>query len=245
MQYALRRQEGFVLITGQPGTGKSTLICDLIAHLDDTITCIQITSSQLLPEDLLHLIALNCGLTPNADHTVELLHSLHGYLLSQQKLHKHTLLIIDEAQNLSERALEELRLLTTLQIGNKPLLQIFLVGQENLRTTIASPTQIQLKQRITASYHMRPLNEKDTREYIVYRLKQCSWQKNPTIDNRIFYYIYRFSNGIPRVINLICSRMLLHGWLTERDTLEIQDLHMIIHELLQEQLLPRNRKVSK
>ncbi len=245
MSYALGRQEGFVLITGQPGTGKSTLICDLTAHLPQNITSIQITSSQLIPEDLLHLISLNFGLTPTAGHTVKLLHSLHHYLINQEKIGKHTLLIIDEAQNLSEKALEELRLLTTLQTGNKPLLQIFLIGQDKLRDTITASNQTQLRQRITASYHLQPLNENTTREYILYRLTQCRWNKNPTIDHKVFYYIYRFSHGIPRVINLICSRMFLHGWLTKRNNLEIQDLHIIIHELVQEQLLPIHRVTAE
>ena len=241
MNYALLRQEGFVLITGQPGTGKSTLICDLTAHLPNNITFIQITSSQLIPEDLLHLICLNFGLTPKAGHIVKLLHSLHHYLLTQEKAGKHTLLIIDEAQNLSEKALEELRLLTTLQTGNKPLLQIFLIGQDKLRSTITAPNQIQLKQRITASYHLQPLNEKETREYILYRLTHCNWNNNPTLDSKVFYYIYRFSHGIPRIINLICSRLFLHGWLTKRHNFVLKDLHTIIHELIQEQLLPIHR----
>lgn len=245
MEYALRRQEGFVLITGQPGTGKSTLICDLTAHLPKNITFIQITSSQLIPEDLLHLISLNFGLTPTIGLTVKLIHSLHHYLITQEQAGKHTLLIIDEAQNLSEKALEELRLLTTLQTGNKPLLQIFLIGQDKLRATMTAPNQIQLRQRITASYHLHPLNENDTREYILYRLTQCNWNENPTIDNKVFYYIYRFSHGIPRIINLICSRMLLHGWLTKRHNLEIQDLHTIVHELLQEELLPTRRMTTE
>jgi type II secretory pathway predicted ATPase ExeA len=245
MSYALHRQEGFALITGKPGTGKSTLICDLIEHLPETITFIQITSSQLIAEDLLCLICLNFGIFPEEGNSAKLLHSLHRYFLEQQKKGKHTLLIIDEAQNLSESALEELRLLTTLQTTNKPLLQIFLVGQEKLRSTIASASQTQLRQRITASYHMQPLNEIDTKEYILYRLALCNWKKNPEFDNKIFYYIYRFSNGIPRIINLICSRLFLHGWLTKRSFFEIQDLHIIIHELVQEQLLPISKTLAE
>ena len=242
MSYALHRQEGIALITGRPGMGKSTLICDLTQHLPETVIVTQITSSQLIPEDLLCLISLNFGLFPKEKESIaQLLHSLHRFLAEQHQKGKHTLLIIDEAQNLSERALEELRLLTTLQANNKPLLQIFLIGQETLRSTVALPSQLQLRQRITASYHMRPLNEHDTKKYILYRLTHCNWQQNPAFDNKVFYYIYRFSNGIPRIINLICSRLFLHGYLTKSSFFDIKDLHIIIHELVEEQLLPINK----
>ncbi|SIS47986.1 ExeA family protein [Neptunomonas antarctica] len=245
MEYALRRKEGFIVISGQPGTGKSTLICDLIAHLPETITFTQITSSQLSSQDLLSLISLNFGISSVSGNSTELLNALHLFFLAQQHAGKHTLLIIDEAQNLSEKALEELPLLTNLQSNNKPFLQIFLVGQEKLQTLIAAPNLTQLRQKIIASYHMKTLNENDTQRYIQYRLSQCNWQNTPVINSKVFHYIHRFSNGIPRVINLICSRLFMHGWLTKKNTLNIQDIHTIIHELREEQLLPMNRLHSQ
>jgi type II secretory pathway predicted ATPase ExeA len=246
INYALHCHEGIALITGRPGMGKSTLIFDLTKHLPETVIFTQITSPQLTPEDLLCLISLKFGLSPEEkESSAKLLHSLRCFLTEQHQKGKRTLLIIDEAQNLSEKALEELRLLTTLQVSNKPLLQIFLVGQEKLRATVALPSQIQLRQRITASYHIQPLNENDTKKYILYRLARCNWQQNPTLDGKIFYYIYRFSNGVPRIINLICSRLFLHGWLKKIRFFDIKELHIVIHELVQEQLLPINKTLAE
>lgn len=238
---SLHHKKGVTVVTGQPGTGKSTLICDLIAHLPSTTNLTQITSSRLICEDLLYQICLNFNLAPTVNDSEKLRHLLNCYFSEQHQQGRHSLLIIDEAQNLSEAALEELRILVKAQTGNTSLLQIFLIGQDKLRLTIAASNQSQLRDEITASHHLLPLSENDTREYIIFRLTHCNCQSNPIIDKTVYYYIFRFSHGIPRVINLICSRLFLHGWLTKQNTLTIQNLHTIIHELIQEKLLPINK----
>ncbi len=241
MQYALHRGEGFVMVTGRPGTGKTTLINDLINGLSNSnVEFSRLTSTQLEAEDLLRLVVLDFGLNGANDSKAMLLHRLGQYL---QRLHqegRRPLLIIDEAQDLSASALEELRLLTNLQQNNQPLLQIFLVGQEELRDLVLSRRLEQLHQRIVAACHLKPLDEATTREYVLHRLRHVGWQDDPRLDESIFPYIRKYSQGIPRLINLICSRLLLHGMVEELHELGEEDIRTAIESLAVEQLLPVN-----
>ena len=149
-----------------------------------------------------------------------------------------SLLIIDEAQDLAPSALEELRLLTNLQQNNVPLLQIFLVGQEQLRDLVMTPALEQVHQRIVAACHLAPLDEQTTRDYVLHRLRWVGWQDDPRLDDAIFPYIHKYSTGIPRLINLICSRLLLHGMVEERHELGEPDIQTAIESLAAEELLP-------
>lgn len=239
MQYALHRGEGFVMVTGQPGTGKSTLINDLTSDFsDDKVTYAKLTSTQLQANDLLRLVVLNFGLDGTTEHKALLLHNLNEYLQRLHREGRRPLLIIDEAQDLSPTALEELRLLTNLQHHNQPLLQIFLVGQEGLLNTVLSPNLKQLHQRIIAACHLDPLNKTTTAEYIKHRLTQVGWQNNPNLNPEIFPYIRQFSFGIPRLINLICSRLLLYGMVEELRDLGVEEVRSVLDGLIHEKLLP-------
>lgn len=239
MQYALHRREGFVMITGQPGTGKTTLINDLISDLSDSQTVFaNITSTQVHAEDLLRLVALNFKLDAQTDHKSHLIHQLDYFLKQMHREDRRPLLIIDEAQDLAANALEELRLMTNIHQNNQPLLQIFLVGQEGLREMVLSPGLEQLHQRIIAACHLEPLDEKRTEEYIKYRLDMVGWDNDPQLLPEIFPPIARFSIGIPRWINLICSRLMLHGMVEELHRLEATDIRSVIQGLINEQLLP-------
>jgi putative secretion ATPase (PEP-CTERM system associated) len=239
MRYALHRGEGFVMVTGRPGTGKSTLINDLVSELaGSNVEFSKLTSTQLEADDLLRLVVLDLGLDGSVDNKAMLLHRLNTYL---QRLHqegRRPLLIIDEAQDLSPSALEELRLLTNLQQNNQPLLQIFLVGQEELRDLVMSKRLEQLHQRIVAACHLNPLDEATTQEYVLHRLQHVGWNSDPEFDQAIFPYIHKYSLGIPRLINLICSRLLLHGMVEELHRLEEADVRTAIESLAVEQLLP-------
>ncbi len=241
MHYALHRGEGFVMVTGRPGTGKSTLINDLVLELaNSNVQFSKLTSTQLEADDLLRLVVLDFGLDGSVDNKAMLLHRLNTYL---QRLHhegRRPLLIIDEAQDLSASALEELRLLTNLQQNNQPLLQIFLVGQEELRDLVMSRRLEQLHQRIVAACHLNPLDEETTREYILHRLHHVGWKEDPELDEAVFPYIHKYSLGIPRLINLICSRLLLHGMVEELHRLGEEDVRTAIESLAMEQLLPNN-----
>lgn len=245
MQYALHRGEGFVMVTGQPGTGKSTLIDDLTSDLQDGSTLFaNLTSTQIEADDLLRLVVLNFDLEGHTSTKAILLHDLERYLHSLRRDGKRALLIIDEAQDLPVSALEELRLLTNLQQDNLPLLQIFLVGQEELRQTVLSPGLRQLHQRIVAACHLEPLNTQTTEHYVKHRLAQVGWQEDPSFDPSVFEYIHKFSTGIPRLINMICGRLLLHGMVEELHKIEKPHIREVIEALTEEQLLPLNRQLQ-
>ncbi len=242
MQYALHRGEGFVMVTGQPGTGKSTLINDLTAELSDSnVVVSKLACTQLEADDLLRLVVLHFGLDGQVEHKALLLHNLSDYLQRLHREAKRPLLIIDEAQDLSSTALEELRLLTNLQHNNHPLLQIFIIGQEGLRDTVMSPSLEQLHQRIIAACHLEPLDEDATVGYIMFRLRKFGWDNDPVFDQDIFPYIHKYSQGVPRLINLICSRILLHGMVEDSHELGVDDIRSVIDGLIQEQLIPKSR----
>lgn len=237
MQYAFERAEGFVMVTGRPGTGKSTLVNDLVDTLSSSGAKVaKLVSTQLEASDLLRMVAHAFGLqTENLDKAT-ILQRLDKLLMSHQNDGRRALLIIDEAQDLSVSALEELRLLTNLQLKNQPLLQIFLLGQEELRALVQGPGMEQVHQRLVAACHLEQLKEDETKAYIIHRLEQVGWQGDPAISNAIYPVIYRFSAGIPRRINQVCSRLFLHGGVEGSHKLGVEDIKIVIAELQQEQL---------
>ncbi len=239
MQYAIHRAEGFVMVTGKPGTGKTTLVNDLVDGLSHSkIVVATIVSTQLEADDLLRLVACNFGLDIDAPNKAVVLQGLSVRLRRHHEEGTRALLIIDEAQDLSASALEELRLLTNLQLNNQPLLQIFLVGQENLRDLVQKPSMEQVHQRLVAACHLESLSETDTKAYIKHRLDRVGWNDDPTIDEGVYPVVFQFSKGVPRRINLICSRFLLHGCVEEKHRIRAADVRTVVEELQHEQLTP-------
>ncbi|MCW8847299.1 MAG: XrtA-associated ATPase, partial [Sedimenticola sp.] len=239
MQYAIHRAEGFVMVTGKPGTGKTTLVNDLVEGLSHSkIVVATIVSTQLEADDLLRLVACSFGLDIDAPNKAVVLQGLSVRLRRHHEEGTRALLIIDEAQDLSVSALEELRLLTNLQLNNQPLLQIFLVGQENLRDLVQKPSMEQVHQRLVAACHLESLNEEDTKAYIKHRLDRVGWNDDPSIDEGVYTVAYQFSKGIPRRINLVCSRFLLHGSVEEKHRIRASDVRTVVQELQHEQLTP-------
>lgn len=239
MQYAIHRAEGFVMVTGKPGTGKTTLVNDLVDGLSQSrIVVATIVSTQLEADDLLRLVSCNFGLDVDAPNKAVVLQGLSVRLRRYHEEGTRALLIIDEAQDLSASALEELRLLTNLQLNNQPLLQIFLVGQENLRDLVQKPSMEQVHQRLVAACHLEALSEPDTKAYIKHRLDRVGWKNDPVIDEAVYPVVFQFSKGVPRRINLICSRFLLHGCVEEKHRIRAADVRTVVGELQHEQLTP-------
>ena len=241
MQFALHREEGFVVITGGPGTGKTTLIGDLISDYHQTdFDIAKLVGAKLEGDDLLRMVSHAFGVPFSGTLKSGILNHLCQYVTDIYKRKRRPLLIVDEAQGLARGALEELRLLTNLQIDGKPLLQIFLVGQSELRDLILDPTLEQLHQRIIATCHLKALEPKDTVSYVMHRLKCTGWAGRPMINIEIFPDLYNFSRGIPRRINLAFSRLLLNGSLEEKNWLDASDIRLVVDELREEDLFPGN-----
>lgn len=237
MEFAFNKAEGFVVITGRPGVGKTTLIGDLVEILPRSRVEIgTMVTTRLEDEDLLQMVAHAFGLNAPVRSKSALLQYLTGRFSRELGRGRRTLLIIDEAQNLAKEALEELRMLTNLQRDGQPLLQIFLVGQESLQDLIGSPGMEQVAQRVVAACHLEPLDETQTREYVRHRLSQAGWRGDPRISESLYPIIHRFSEGIPRRINLFCGRLLLLGVVERKHSLGVADGRAVVQELFNERL---------
>ncbi len=237
MAYAFKRAEGFVMITGRPGTGKTTLIGELVESLSrDKVFTANLVCTQLSADDLLKSVAYSFGIGSAKLDKAELLQRLTILFHRWHREGRRALLIVDEAQDLSSSAMEELRLLTNIQIGGQPLLQIFLLGQPELRDLILSTAMEQVHQRIVAASHIDGLEAEETEAYVIHRLLAVGWNGDPAIDRAIFPLIHKFSEGVPRRINLICSRLFLLGSVEQRHSIELDDVHVVISELQAENL---------
>ncbi|KXX63348.1 AAA family ATPase [Marichromatium gracile] len=237
IDYALHRGEGFVMITGRPGTGKTTLINDLLDRLPtQEVSVSMLVSTQLAAEDLLRMTAHGFGLSAGAPRKADVLQGLMAFLERQHQAGRRALLIIDEAQDLAVSALEELRLLTNLQRQGRPLLQIVLVGQERLRELVQGPDMEQVHQRLVAAWHLEPLGPVETLAYVRHRLEKGGWHGDPEFAPGVLRTVFEFSGGVPRRINLICSRLLLHGFIEERHLISAEDAEGVLDELQQESL---------
>ena len=237
VQYALYRAEGFVMVTGRPGTGKTTLINDLLASLPDKeFVAGTLVSTQLGAEDLLLMTGYAFGLDFHTTQKALVLQRLMEFLNQQHRQGLRTLLIIDEAQDLAPSALEELRLLTNLQRNGEPLLQIALLGQEALRELVRGRAMEQVHQRLIAAWKLDPLEPEETIGYVRHRLERAGWQGDPSFEPGVLRIVHGFSQGVPRRINLICSRLMLHGFIGERHTLTVEDAVTVARDLHREEL---------
>ena len=209
LNYALAQGDGFVEITGEVGTGKTTLCRAFLENLDENAIAAYIFNPRLGPKQLIKTINDELGIKYDTDNTKDLIDKLNTFLMRQKTERKKVILLIDEAQNLSRNILEQLRLLSNLETSKEKLLQIILVGQPELSDILDSHELRQLGQRITLRYYLTPLNFKETVEYIKYRINIASRKSGIKFDRSAFRQIYKYSGGIPRVINIACDRSLL------------------------------------
>ncbi len=249
LQYGLQVGEGIILMTGDSGTGKTTLIESVVdeqmgANLDPVvIECSDYSGQELLA----HYASILSGEDVKADVPDALNIITHG-LVQAHSEGKNSLLVLDEAQQLQQDALSKLTLLSNLRHGGEQLVQIFLIGRSSLRDTLMLPEFEHLHQRLVATCRLNRLTVAETKEYVIHKLTAADWTGSPAISPNVFAAMHKTSMGIPRWINLICSRLLLHGMVNEKDVLDLPDVCEVLRDMLQEDLLPaavRNANKSK
>jgi putative secretion ATPase (PEP-CTERM system associated) len=238
LRYGLESQAGFVVITGEIGSGKTTLLQTLLRGLDSQTTVGRIVNTMLEPRELLETIMIDFGLDPAGKSKPLLLRDLAQYLVDQRLAGRMVLVVIDEAQNLTLEALEELRMLSNLETEKSKLLQIVLVGQPNLRETLAVGHLEQLRQRITVSYHLQPLDADETANYINHRLRRASLGTPVEFPREATDAIHVRSRGVPRIINVICDAALVFGYAEERRTVDLALVQEVLAELELTGVLP-------
>ncbi|MFZ3081461.1 XrtA/PEP-CTERM system-associated ATPase [Rhodoferax ferrireducens] len=239
LEYGVQRNEGFIVITGEVGAGKTTIVRGLLASLDpDKVVAANLVTTQLDAEDTLRLVGAAFGVRVKDVSKADVLMALEAYLVNQTSQGRRCLLIVDEAQNLTAKAVEELRMLSNFQFGQQALLQTFLVGQPEFRTILQSPTMQQLRQRVTATCHIGPMDKDETRGYVEHRLKCAGAKGRPRFDDFAFEAIFKASGGIPRRINLTCDRLLLFGFLGNKDAFGVEDVNEVVNEINDESAVP-------
>lgn len=242
--YGAHQGEGFIVITGEIGAGKTMLARMLVQKLESqNLVMAQVVSTQLEADDMLRMVTGAFGL-PHENNKAMLLMKLEQFLLGCHKQGKRALLLVDEAQNLPVSSVEELRMLSNFQYREKSLLQSFLLGQPEFRRTLQSPALEQLRQRVIASYHLGPIDGAETEAYIVHRLQTVGWSGDPSFSADTFAPIHRHAGGIPRKINVLCDRMMLMGRLDEKHVFSGEDVATVISEL-QEEFAPAGQQASE
>ena len=238
LKYAITEGEGIVAITGAPGTGKTTLIASMISELDLAQVHVGVvTNVQLDSTSLVDMVIDAFSLQADRAGNVSAMSVLKSYLKKQSEQGRRVILIVDEAQGLSGKLLEELRLLSNIQCRTQLILQIFLVGQEPLMDIIRSPGMEQLHQRLIAAAQLKPLIFEETVDYIVHRMECVGWKNDPVFSDEAYNLVFKFSAGVPRRINLICHRLFIHAGLKENHKLLGGDALQVIVELHREGLL--------
>lgn len=232
LDYGLGQREGFIVITGRIGSGKSTLVSHLLSRVDlRRVVAAQIATTQVDPDDMLRLIVSSFNVLPAAKDKATLLRALEAFLVQQSRDGRQVLAVIDEAQNLPMRTIEEIRMLSNLVRDGRSLLQIFLIGQPQFSALLANPALEQLRQRVIASYSLEALSPIETRRYIEHRLGLVGWTGDPSLGEAIFDRVFEETEGIPRRINTLCARLFLLGALDGLHHLDLEDINAVIDDL--------------
>ena len=238
--YGLAQSEGFIVITGEVGAGKSTLVAHLMQRIDrERLTVGQIVTSNLDGEELVHLAASSFGLDIDGRDKASALGEIENFLHEEAREGRRCLLVVDESQNLSVEALEELRMLSNFQLGAHPLLQVLLLGQPEFKKVLAEHESLeQLRQRVIAAHHLEAMEPGELEPYIKHRLACVGWQGNPEFDQRVFAEMYEATGGIPRRINQVATRLLLLGAVEQRTRIDAAMLSAVLKEMRSDNAFP-------
>lgn len=231
LAFAIRQGEGFVLIIGEVGTGKTTLCRQFLETLEENVETAYIFNPTLEPLDLLKAINSELGISSQEDRPRELINRLNLYLLKKKKEGHRVILLIDEAQNLSFDVLEQLRLLSNLETAQSKLIQIVLVGQPELHNVLGSYKLRQLEQRVSISCHLSPLTRTETKKYIDYRTSIASGRTVSLFSSGAIREIFNYSGGIPRLINIVCERALLVAFIKNQGRVSRKSVQLAVKEL--------------
>lgn len=220
--YGLAQGEGFIVITGEVGAGKSTLVSHLMQSVDKArLTAATIVTSQLDGLDMVHMAAESFGIDTRGLDKASTLKSIENFLHAEARTGRRCLLIVDEAQNLSVDALEELRMLSNFQLGASALLQIFLLGQPEFRDLVRDASELeQLRQRVIATHHLEPMDANEVEPYIVHRLSRAGWNGRPQVTADAYTALYAETGGVPRKLNTLMNRVMLMGAVEQVDVLD-------------------------
>ncbi|MCC6201470.1 MAG: AAA family ATPase [Gammaproteobacteria bacterium] len=232
LRYGLQLGQGFIVVTGDVGTGKTMLVNTLFKEIAGKgIAAAKIVSTNLQEHDLLQLIASAFDLPFEGQSKAQLLKNLELFFRASMEEGRRVLLVVDEAQNLPRSSLEELRMLSNFDHNGQPLAQSFLLGQREFRSTMRSPGLEQLRQRVIAAYHLRPLNDVETRDYVTHRLQTVGWHSDPKIHDDVYAGVHAFTRGVPRRINTLMDRLLLNCFLDERHEIDPDLLANVVTEI--------------
>ena len=238
--YGLAQSEGFIVITGEVGAGKSTLVAHLMRKIDrEAITVGQIVTSNLDGDELVHLAAQSFGLDIEGHDKASALGEIENFLHEEAREGRRCLLVVDESQNLSVEALEELRMLSNFQLGSHPLLQVLLLGQPEFKQVLAEHKALeQLRQRVIAAHHLDPMEPGEIEPYIRHRLSCVGWDGNPEFDQRVFAEMHQATGGVPRRINQVATRLLLLGAVEQRTRIDHAMLSAVLNEMRGDNTFP-------
>ncbi len=238
LHYALLRRDGIIMLTGAAGTGKTTLCNDLVASLNSHEVAVYfLVGAEMSADDFLRAVGYALDVDVMGVDKATLLQRLRILLSQKIEGGEQPLLIVDEAQELNTSALSEVRVLDNLRGHGQSLLRVLLVGNEQLRQRLLSPDLLQLHQRLVAACNLDPLDSGETQSYVQHRLRSANWQGNPQLHEDTLRAIHELASGIPRRINLLCNRLLLHGSLEQKPLLEQQDVRLVVEALHHEGLM--------
>ena len=231
MESTIWLADGFVVITGEIGSGKTTLLQSFLSELDDDVVYAVVSQTQLTPTEFLQAVLTEFGFKPFKKRKVELLDMLNMFLIEQYASGKKVVLIVDEAQNLSKKVLEEIRMISGIETHKEKVLRIILAGQPELKRTLDSPSLKQLMQRVRLRFHLGPLDRRELREYVECRLKVAGRHDRGLFSDDTFDILYRYSGGVPRLINTLCDTALLCAFADEKTVIDKNIIMAAVEEL--------------